>query len=271
MAVRPRSGPAGTGLIPPGVRGADPEEEVDDLDEDLDEPEDDIDSVPPVDDDDRDEDDDDVDDNDGGDPQSVDAQVERILNARLSQMEAAWQKRFDRAVSRQRKKLERQYASRSTGAANDDDDEDDEEPETPPRPKKRRPAQRQDRAVDVTSIRLLARDQIADELADAGKAERARVKRLVDTILPAVDWNEVDPEDFVPELISELRETTQELVKAGSDRKVAQLRRMGRLPDRQGQPPAGGRSGKKEAESAMEKGASIASRRFPDGKRRLFS
>lgn len=269
MAGRPRSGPAGTGLIPPGVRGTDPEEEIDDLDDDQDEHDDDIDSVPPVGDDDRDEDDDEVDD-DGGDPQSVDEQVERIVNARLASMEAEWQKRFDRAVSKQRKKLERQYVTRSAGVTNDDDDEDDDEPESPPRPKKRRPAQRQDRSVDVTSIRLLARDQIADELADAGKAERARVKKLIDTILPAVDWNEVDPDEFVPELISELRDATEELVKAGSDRKVAQLRRMGRLPQRQGQPPAGGGSGKGKAESAMEKGASVASRRFPGGKRRLY-
>jgi len=272
MAGRPQSGPAGTGLIPPGVRGTDPEEEVDDLDDDQEDPDDDIDSVPPVHEEDRDEDDDDADDDDGGDPEAVDAQVERIVTARLAQLEQTMQRRFDRAVSRQRKTLERQYAAQAAGAADDDDDEDDDEPDPPPRSKKRRPAQRQGRSADVTSIRLLARDQIADELADAGKAERARVKRLIDTILPAVDWNEVDPDEFVPVLISELRETTQELVKAGSDRKVAQLRRMGHLPNRQGQPSSGGaRSGKNDAESAMEKGASVAARRFPKGKRRLYS
>lgn len=269
-----RSGPSGTGLIPPGAREPGPEDDPQGQDEELDDAgADDIDGMPPADETGEDGDGDAGidDDGDAPDDDDVETRIERIVQARLAQVEADFQRRFDRAVSKQRKKLERRAAPRSAGAADDDDGDDDDRDDTGPAGKRRRP-QVHDRGADVTSIRLLARDQIADELADAGKAERLAVKRVVDLVLPAVDWSEVDQEEFVADLVSGLKEEVTALVKEGSDRKLAQLRRMGRLPARQGQPPSGGGSGRRnESESAMDKGASVAARRFPGGKRRLYS
>jgi len=258
-----KAGPAGSGLIPP-ASGSRKDDDTDlDRDQDESSEDEDIDGVPPVEDEDDGDDDLDEDDGDGIDLDEVERRIEQRL-------EQKFQRRFDKAVSKARRNLERQYESRQSTRDEDDDDDDDDEAGSPP-PRKRRQVQRRSRNVDVTSIRILARDMVSDQMTGTGSQERKVVKSVLDAVLPMVDWSLADEEDFVADLVERLSTASVELVKTGSDRKVAQLRRMGALPERKGQPSGQASSGGRGTlEKAMRKGAAAAQERFPDGKRRLL-
>jgi hypothetical protein len=182
------------------------------------------------------------------------------------------QKRFDKAIS---KALRRMGGGR-VGGADDPDDGDPEDDDPPGQPagappaQRRRPARRS--TIDTTSVRVLARDAIEDHLERAGRNEQRAVKAIVDRIAPHIDWESVDdPGEFVEDLVKSLASQAQDLVKTGSDRKVAQLRQMGALPAAAGQ-PAGGPApiqGGGTAASQVAKGASRARIRWPEGKRSL--
>jgi hypothetical protein len=260
------AGPAGSGLIPPIAGGnqsppnggapppPDDNDQHDSLDEDL------IDSPPPPDDDDDDDDHDD--DGDGSDRESPEEMEERITRA----VEERLQKRFDRAISKTRRRLEEQY--RSADDSGDDDDDDDDGGEHPP-PRTRRRSDRSSRRSDVTSIRMLARDRLSDEMERSGSAERTAVKKVIDTVIPYVDWRSVDQDDVIDELVESLSGTASDLIRIGSERKVRQLRTMGALPPASSQPGGAQRGGQRDTAAQMQRGKSLAEQRYPDGKRRL--
>lgn len=261
MAIR-RSGPTGSGLIPPVTGSGDPgtDDDQNDTDDVVDE---DIDGLPPLDEGDEEDADGDEDD----ESQEDLADLENRVAARLEQQ---FQARFDRAVSKMRRNLERQLGNRSTRESAELDEDDDEDEGNPP-PRKRRRPQGQPKSVDVTSIRLLARDMVSDRMAQNSSVERAAVKSVLDAVLPAVNWSQVDEDDFVSDLVETLAKASGDLVRSGSDRKVAQLRRMGIVSERKGQPSGGGsRQASTSFAKAMKKGADAAEARFPNGERRLM-
>jgi hypothetical protein len=187
---------------------------------------------------------------------------ERITRA----VEERLQKRFDRSVSKIRRRLQEQY--RDADDPDDDDESGDDDEEHPP-PRSRRPARSSGRRSDVTSIRMLARDRLADEMERSGSAERAAVKKVLDTVVPYVDWRSVDQDDVIDELVEKLSGTAKDLVRIGSERKVRQLRTMGALPPASSQPGGATRGGTRDAASQMNRGKALAEQRYPDGRRRL--
>lgn len=258
------AGPAGSGLIPPnpsgvppvrnGIEAPPPDPDDDDrdiLDEDA------IDAPPPPDDD-EDEDHED----DGGSDESAEEMEERITRA----VEERLQKRFDRSVSKIRHRLQEQY--RETDDPDDDDEHDDDDGDNPP-PRPRRQVHRSGRRSDVTSIRMLARDRLTDEMERSGSAERAAIKKVLDTVVPYVDWRSVDQDEVIDELVEQLSGTAKDLVRIGSERKVRQLRTMGALPPASSQPGGAARGGTRDTASQMNRGKALAERRYPEGKRHL--
>lgn len=247
------AGPTGGGLLPPSVDRQD-DEERDDLPEGVEDEELEIDGVPPVEDEDDDDDDPDGDREPARGGRGTDLDE---LERRLTQQ---FQRKFDAAVSKAARNIERRYQDRQPPV---------EERE----PEERRPREsvRSSDRSDVTTIRLLARDLIAEEMEGQGRQEKTAARQVIDGILPYVDWSQVDDQDeFVEGLVTRLKGVTSELVKAGSDRKVAQLRKAGVLQERQGQPGAGsGQPRRSQTADQLRKGADIASRRFPQGTRRL--
>jgi len=266
------AGPAGSGLLPPQSRSTiapiggppDPDDEEDtpleqddtadqndQIDDDL------IDSDPPPDDDDTD----DAEEEDGQDESAED--MERRITASV---EARMQKRFDRAISKIGRRLNDRY--RDSDRSDDDDDDDDDRDETPPAPKRRRQRQSNHRS-DVTTIRMLARDRITDEMEHSGTAERAAVKKVIDTVVPYVDWSAVDQDDVIDELVEQLSVTATGLIRLGSERKVRQLRNMGALPPASAQPGRNGTTSRKDPVSQMNRGKALAEKRYPGGTRHL--
>lgn len=263
------AGPAGSGLLPPGVG-----DNTDDELEERGEPgggsaDDDLEGVPPVvgeEDDDTEVDEDDEEGGDEGESRESLDEIERRL-------EEKFQRKFDRAVSKMSRNLERK-----NGARRQPDLEDEEEEPRGQRPvdSARRSARGGDRggnSSSVTSIRLLARDVISDEMDDSGKQERIAVKKVVDQIVPLVNWELVDDEsEFVEELVGNLKAVASDLVKTGSDRKVAQLKKAGVLQQRPGQPGSASPQGSRgQVAKKLEQGAAAAGRRFPQGSRSLHS
>jgi len=246
-------------LIPPDADVDEDQDPTEDVDSDTDEDEDDLDDAPPVDEDDeeddQDENEDEEDDDDAVDLNEFEARI-------LDQV----QRRFDRAVSR----ISRNLQSANTDADDDDEDDDDEDDEPKGKSKKRRQRTAR-RQVDPSAIRLLARDRIADEMEKAGSAERKAVKAIVDKVVPHIDWESVgDQDEFVEDLVQTLKGTADNLVRTGSDRKVNQLRRLGKIPPKSTQPGSKGNSGSgKTPTQQMKKGAAVAKARWPEGKRRL--
>jgi len=264
------AGPAGAGLLPPGLGGnADDELEERDGTEGGDPADDELDleGVPPVDEGEDDEDE------DGSDGEGDDENRRESLEEIERRLEATFQKKFDRAISKAVRNLERKNGTRHV-IENEEEEEDSHGPD--PVDSARRPARRSDRggsSSSVTSIRLLARDVISDEMDDAGKQERIAVKKVVDQIVPLVNWDLVDDEsEFVEELVGSLKSVASDLVKTGSDRKVAQLKKAGVLQQRPGQPGSVPNTGAKtQVARKLEQGAAAAGRRFPQGSRSLHS
>lgn len=246
------AGPVGSGLIPPAVSKIDDDEEelgVEDQGDDDDLEDDDLDP-------------------DGGQGDGDEGE-DRFAEA-LRKAEENMQRRFDRAVTKIQKRLEERYAG--AGSAADDDEEDDgEEEEAPPKGRApQRQVSRRRQGSDVTTIRLMARETVADEMDGAGREERKSVKSVLDAVLPLIDWSRVEDEaEVVEELVGKLKGVTEDLVKTGADRKVAQLRRSGRLPQRPGQPGSVQGSSGTGLGQKMQKGAAVAAERFPNGQRRL--
>lgn len=259
MATPRNAGPTGAGLIPPESGGSHAEGEgteidIDDVvdvdDGDQGDPaEVDIDAVPPpedVHDDDEDDDDD--------DPQDI-AEIERRVEARL-------QKRFDRAITKVTRRLESQY--QQPDPVDDVDDEDD--PPAPPQRRRQTPSTQ--RRSDAIALKSLARDRLNDEMASSGTAEKAAVKKVLDTVIPHLGLSGDDGEDVIDDLVTALAGTAGDLIKIGSDRKVRQLRTMGLIPESARQPAGGGSTRKVDAATSMRKGAAIARDRYPEGRRR---
>jgi len=273
MPTRPRSaGPAGSGLIPPSVapRKEEPpapptdetppadqppapeQPEVEqpvDVDPEL------IDGVPPV---------DDGHDDDGGGDDDGEGFIDPEEFAR--EIEDRIQRRFDKAITKLTRKLESQPSRDHDDPDGDDGDDGDGNPAP------RRSIRRRSPQVDTSSMRILARDTVEDLLASAGRQEKAATKQILDRVIPAIDWSRVDDDvEFVEELVKTIADRSTELVKAGSDRKVAQLRRAGLIPQTPNGQPAGGPSGAgtRGTPSKMQAGASRAAARWPSGKRRL--
>lgn len=265
------AGPAGSGLLPPGVGG-----NTDEGDEERDENEGgapgddelDLDGVPPVvrgeDDDDEDGDDND-DEGDEGEGQDSLADVE-------ARLEAKFQKKFDRAISKAVRNLERKNGARRP-ADSDEEEDGNDGPAGAPAGRSSRGGDRGGSSPNVTSIRLFARDVISDEMDGSGKQERIAVKKVIDQIVPLVNWDLVEDEtEFVEELVGNLKGVASDLVKTGSDRKVAQLRKAGVLQQRPGQPGSAPQSGNRgQVARKLEQGAAAAGRRFPGGSRSLHS
>ncbi len=262
---------SGLGLIPPTDEEDDDQPQGTDPGDDTkpgssppanEEEDDDIDGPPPV----GEADDDDEDEDDDEDDGQFDA--ERFRTQMLDEV----QRRFDRAVSKAVRNLESRLGVEEPPAGSDDDDDDDDEAPPPPSGGDRRKKRRAASGVDVRTIRVLARDRIQDEMEKFGSTERKAAKAIVDQILPHVDWSSTDDDEFVGQLVSLVAEQSQALVKAGSDRKIAQLRKMGHLPQRDAQPggqPGAAGPGANHPETVMSKGARRAKQRWPEGKRRL--
>lgn len=264
------AGPNGSGLLPPGV-GEPSDEETEERDEnegasgggeELD-----LEGVPPVE---RDEDDEEE---DGEDEEDDDESRRDSLEEIERRLEEKFQKKFDRAVSKAVRNLERKNGARkSPRVEEEEEDTDDNRSVRPARHSAGGSGSRSD-SPNVTSIRLLARDVISDEMEESGKQERMAVKKVVDQIVPLVNWELVDDEsEFVETLVDNLKGVASDLVKTGSDRKVAQLKKAGVLQQRPGQPGSAPQSGNRgQVAKKLEQGAAAAGRRFPQGSRSLHS
>jgi hypothetical protein len=233
--------PNGTGLIP----GDDDDQDQDDVGNDTDDTtDDDIDAPPPPDDTDGDDENDD-DQDDGGED----------LEARFNAFEERMQKRFDRAIT---KAVQNAQRSAPQLKGQDDNDGDDDQ--------KQRPAGRS--SVPTSTVRLLIRDRLSEELEGTGQAERRATRAILDAVVPHVQWDEDDAEDKVDELAKTVAEQAKLLVNAGSERKVKQLRGMGLLPERKGQPAASsGKTTQGDVNTSMKKGQDKAKLRWPEGRR----
>jgi hypothetical protein len=269
------AGPQGTGMIPPGAEQPTNTGPVDDTQEEQvpqteELPSDDeIDAVPPVEDDTPEpESDDDV-----TEPVAEEDEDDDRLNQALTALEDRVQKRFDRAVSRITRRLEDRLQDDDDDDDDEEDDEEQDDEEKKPRRAKRRQPQRRPVPVDrrsVTLVRSLARDTINDEMDRSGAQERKAVKAIVDHVLQVVDLKQVDDEqEFVEDLVTKVRDQVTGMVKVGSDRKVAHLRQMGLLAQRQGQPATRRQADNGSPTTAMAKGARRAQARWPGGTRSL--
>lgn len=231
------------------------------------EPSIDIDGPPPVDEGGSEEEGSDSDDDQDG--QSDESDIEQRLQQFENDLMDKVQRRFDKAISKALKNVSTDSQSGKSG--DDEDDDDDSEP-----PSRERRTSQSERKPDTRSMKVLARDLVADEMESAGSTERKAVKELVDELIPLVDWNSVeDEEETLSNMVSRLSQRSEELIRTGSDRKVSQLRKGGYLPDRgNGGQPAGSPTGSSTASPAlsqMQRGEQTAQSRWPEGKRSIHS
>lgn len=167
------------------------------------------------------------------------------------------QKRFDRSISR----LVRKGTLRLDQPGTPPGEGGNGGGETPP--------PTQSRQVDALSIRSYARSCLNDAMEGAGKTEKQAVRKVLDNLVAHVDWSTVDDEEeYVEQLVEDLTKTSSALIKVGSDRKVQQLQASGVLP-RRVQQPGQAAAPTHSAQTGMAKGAAVAKKRWPTGRRRM--
>lgn len=198
-------------------------------------------------------------DTDGDDPDDEYIDPEAFRQSILDEM----QTRFDRSISKVVRRMQKGQTPSPTGGGGSGDDPDDGD-SPPPAP---RPGARQ---VDTKSIRTYARSVLNDAMEGQGRVEKQAIRDILDGVVATTNWASVDDEEeYVEELVERLTTTTQALIKIGSDRKVAQLRASGRLPQLATQPGQAQTGAAHSAQTGMAKGAATAKQRWPGGRRRM--